>query len=86
MASYFGLCVWLVPFSLFVSLSASDNVLPTMGHEMSGPGGGTASATGGSAEVKGRQGMAKALVDFVRESITDVGRLAGWQGRRREDL
>jgi hypothetical protein len=32
-ASYFGLCVWLVPFSLFVSLSASDNVLPTMGSE-----------------------------------------------------
>ena len=35
-ASYFGLCVWLVPFSLFVSLSASDNVLPTMGSEEPG--------------------------------------------------
>jgi hypothetical protein len=30
-ASYFGLCVWLVPFALFVSLSAGDNILPTMG-------------------------------------------------------
>lgn len=28
-ASFIGICVWLVPFSLFVSLSASDNVLPT---------------------------------------------------------
>ncbi|MCJ1306494.1 erv26 super protein [Agyrium rufum] len=28
-ASFFGLCVWLVPFALFVSLSASDNVLPS---------------------------------------------------------
>ena len=28
-ASYFGICVWLVPFALFVSLSAGDNVLPT---------------------------------------------------------
>eukprot|EP00042_Codosiga_hollandica_P030666 m.179333 g.179333 ORF g.179333 m.179333 type:complete len:272 (-) comp53420_c0_seq7:21-836(-) len=26
---YFTLCVWLVPFALFVSLCANDNVLPT---------------------------------------------------------
>ncbi|KAK4992645.1 erv26 superfamily protein [Elasticomyces elasticus] len=32
-ASFFGLCVWLVPFALFVSLSAGENVLPTMGSE-----------------------------------------------------
>lgn len=28
--SYFTLCVWLVPFALFISLSANDNVLPTV--------------------------------------------------------
>ncbi|XP_043286186.1 protein TEX261 [Venturia canescens] len=27
--AYFTLCLWLVPFSLFVSLSANENVLPT---------------------------------------------------------
>ncbi|XP_062560481.1 protein TEX261 [Armigeres subalbatus] len=27
--AYFTLCLWMVPFSLFVSLSANDNVLPT---------------------------------------------------------
>ncbi|KAG4305672.1 hypothetical protein PORY_001228 [Pneumocystis oryctolagi] len=27
-ASFFGICVWLTPFSLFVSLPAGDNVLP----------------------------------------------------------
>ena len=27
--AFFGLCVWLVPFIYFVSLSASDNTLPT---------------------------------------------------------
>lgn len=27
---YFTLCLWLVPFALFVSLSANDNVLPTV--------------------------------------------------------
>jgi hypothetical protein len=32
-ASYFGMCVWLVPFALFVSLSAGENVLPSMGSE-----------------------------------------------------
>ncbi|XP_069139455.1 protein TEX261-like [Argopecten irradians] len=28
--SYFTLCLWLVPFAFFVSLSANENVLPTM--------------------------------------------------------
>ena len=32
-ASFFGLEVWLVPFALFVSLSAGENVLPSMGSE-----------------------------------------------------
>lgn len=30
MIAYFTLCLWLVPFALFVSLSANDNVLPTV--------------------------------------------------------
>lgn len=28
--AFFTLCLWLVPFALFVSLSANDNVLPTV--------------------------------------------------------
>ncbi|GAA5918237.1 hypothetical protein JCM1841_005323 [Sporobolomyces salmonicolor] len=28
-ATYFAVCVWLVPFYLFLSLSANDNVLPS---------------------------------------------------------
>ncbi|ORY80687.1 transmembrane adaptor Erv26-domain-containing protein [Leucosporidium creatinivorum] len=28
-ATYFGVCVWLCPFFLFLSLSANDNVLPS---------------------------------------------------------
>lgn len=27
-ASFFGICVWLVPFSLFISISANDSSLP----------------------------------------------------------
>lgn len=61
-ASYFGLCVWLVPFSLFVSLSAGDNVLPTMGTEP---------VRGSDGKAK-PQGMVKALVDYVRGAIGDI--------------
>ncbi|KAI9158111.1 transmembrane adaptor Erv26 [Paramyrothecium foliicola] len=66
-ASYFGLCVWLVPFALFVSLSAGDNVLPTMGTEP---------VRGADGKNK-PQGMVKALVDYVRGAI---GSLAGSSG------
>lgn len=70
-ASYFGLCVWLVPFALFVSLSAGDNVLPTMGNEPAHDGSGGA-GYGGKANKP--QGMIKAVVDWARDTI---GELAG---------
>lgn len=74
-ASYFGLCVWLIPFALFVSLSASDNVLPTMGSE-----GASISAAGADASKNRRsQGMAKALVDNIRALMAQVGAMAGWK-------
>jgi hypothetical protein len=72
-ASYFGICVWLVPFSLFVSLSAGDNVLPTMGSEAPG--------MGGSDGRNKRQGMIKVLVDGVLGWIGEVSKMAGWGGR-----
>lgn len=64
--------MWCVPFALFVSLSASDNVLPTMGSEEPGMPG---VAVGGKNR---RQGMVKVIVDTVRESIGELGKLAGW--------
>ncbi|KAM3512544.1 hypothetical protein MY11210_003807 [Beauveria gryllotalpidicola] len=71
-ASYFGLCVWLVPFALFVSLSAGDNVLPTMGTEPARDGGGGGGFAGAKANKP--QGMVKAVVDWARDTI---GELAG---------
>jgi len=73
-ASYFGICVWLVPFALFVSLSASDNILPTMGSEPSSSGGG-----GDGRRSKRSQGMAKALVDTVLSAIGEVGATFGYK-------
>lgn len=32
-AAFFGIQVWLIPFALFVSLSAGEHVLPSMGSE-----------------------------------------------------
>ena len=78
-ASYFGLCVWLVPFALFVSLSASDNVLPTMGNE----GAAASSMSGEGSKSRRGQGMAKALVENVRGAIAEIGALAGY--KRPED-
>lgn len=69
-ASYFGLCVWLVPFALFVSLSANDNVLPTMGSE---------DPRIGSDGKNKRQGMVKALVDSVLGAIGGVFNSVGLQ-------
>ncbi|KAK4156640.1 transmembrane adaptor Erv26 [Chaetomidium leptoderma] len=71
-ASYFGLCVWLVPFSLFVSLSASDNILPTMGSEPS------SSVDTGAAKRRG-QGLAKVLVDNVLGAIGQASAMFGWK-------
>ncbi|KAL4783473.1 transmembrane adaptor Erv26 [Aspergillus varians] len=81
-ASYFGLCVWLVPFALFVSLSAGENVLPTMGSEYAtGEPVPTAGLSRGSLGVDGKnknKGMAKALVDGVREWVSENGELMGF--------
>lgn len=86
-ASYFGLCVWLVPFALFVSLSAGENVLPSMGSEYAtGEHVPTArlSRDGLSADGKVKnKGMAKALVDGVRDWVKENGEVMGfWRGER----
>ncbi|KAI0974592.1 transmembrane adaptor Erv26 [Xylaria arbuscula] len=69
-ASFFGICVWLIPFALFVSLSASDNVLPTIGSEQ------PSHDDGGKNK---RQGMVKVIVDYILSAIGEVSRLAGWK-------
>lgn len=69
-ASYFGLCVWLIPFALFVSLSASDNVLPTIGSEQ---------PSHGSDGKNKRQSIVKVGVDYVLSGIGEVSRMAGWK-------
>jgi hypothetical protein len=70
-ASYFGLCVWVVPFVLFISLSAGENVLPTIGTEDFTGGGGAGVDHGGRSKDK-RQGLVKSLMDSVTGTIGQV--------------
>ena len=72
--------MWLVPFALFVSLSAGDNVLPTMSSEA--PGDVAGMGMGVKEGRKGqRQGMAKALVDGMRTAVGTAGETLGiWKG------
>jgi hypothetical protein len=92
--------VWLVPFALFVSLSAGENVLPSMGSEYAtGEGSSFISAgkepaglsTGGDGNGASRRrqrsgtnaGMAKAMVNGVREWVGETGEVMGfWKGER----
>ncbi|KAJ5585331.1 uncharacterized protein N7459_005131 [Penicillium hispanicum] len=85
-ASYFGLCVWLVPFALFVSLSAGENVLPSMGSEYATGehvSKGLGHGRGPSDSKSKNKGMAKALVDNVRDWARENGEVMGlWRGER----
>lgn len=62
--SFFGLCVWLVPFALFVSLSAHDNLLP---HHIA------------AEEKKKNNGLAKVVVAHMREFVYAASRRMGYE-------
>jgi hypothetical protein len=81
-AGFFGLAVWLVPFALFVALSAGENVLPSMGSEYA-TGEGSSFVSPGREPVKdkvAREGLAKALVNGVREWVGETSAALGWTG------
>lgn len=64
--SFFGICVWFVPFALFVSLSAHDNLLP---HHVES-----------SENVRKKNtGLAKMVVGTVRDQIYSLSRACGYE-------
>lgn len=76
-AAFFGICVWLVPFGLFVSLSAGELVLPTIGSDgriSPGLGGGEKRAQGLVKQVYG------AVRNWVEESMHSLGWSSGTSG------
>lgn len=79
-AAFFGICVWLVPFGLFVSLSAGELVLPTIGSDgRISPG----IPGGGGSDIRA-QGLVKqvyaAVGNWVGESMQALGWSAGSAG------
>ncbi|EWC43918.1 hypothetical protein DRE_01270 [Drechslerella stenobrocha 248] len=79
-SAFFGLCVWLVPFALFVSLSAGENVLP------SSVGGESSAGVVGDGKKKARKGLFKGGIDGIWEWIMETGQALGVTsggGRRR---
>lgn len=83
-ASFFALCVWLVPFSLFVSLSASENVLPSMASEVPAHEFGADGLGGvGGTRSKGK-GMLKALVDGIGGWVGEISQIAGFRRSNKE--
>ncbi|KAL8737342.1 MAG: hypothetical protein Q9181_001759 [Wetmoreana brouardii] len=90
-ASYFGICVWLVPFAMFVSLSASENVLPSMGSEYATGDAVRRSDLAGSLDTtigrkgrRGAKGLVKAAIDGTFEWVGETGQAMGlWRGDKR---
>jgi len=70
-AAFFGLCVWLVPFGLFVSLSAGELVLPTIGSD--------GRISSGDGERKA-QGLVKQVYAALGNWLGDSARALGWRG------
>ena len=87
-----------MPFALFISLSAGENVLPSMGSEYAtGVGSSYISAgaepmsvnggRGGRKRAGTQAGMAKAAVNGVKGWVSETGELLGfWRGERTRPL
>ncbi|PHH56129.1 Protein SVP26 [Ceratocystis fimbriata CBS 114723] len=94
-ASFFGIIIWLVPFCLFISLSANDHVLPTMttsSHITTSPGASIDNNTNnglgiptGMGPAK-RQGIFKAMIDGVRNRASEVMNMGASKRRATRDL
>lgn len=79
-ASFFGICVWLVPFALFVSLSAGDNMLPSISNSTPG----TPSAASHdrpsfefSKSKKRAGGLVKVIFSWIGDKVQPILRTLG---------
>ncbi|CDR39391.1 CYFA0S03e02784g1_1 [Cyberlindnera fabianii] len=73
-ASFFGMLIWFIPFALFVSLSASENVLPHISNDLS--------VSGGYEDSNGKkksQGLAKIVIGRLRDMLYKVSRTFGYE-------
>lgn len=82
-ASFFGICVWFIPFALFVSLSAGENVLPTHFQAKKNEDGNEPQNARG---VRRRaKGLAKIVIDYIREYFYSIGKLFGLKDSKKDE-
>lgn len=76
-SSFFGLCVWFVPFALFVSLSAGDYLLPTTVESKK-----TDEITDGKTPRLKRKtvGLVRVVINSVRGYIFQLAQIFGYKG------
>ncbi|EDO16029.1 hypothetical protein Kpol_1067p1 [Vanderwaltozyma polyspora DSM 70294] len=82
-SSFFGICIWFIPFALFVSLSAGDFVLPSANEEQ------IYSKKSDDETPKLRKkavGLVRVVINGVREYIHSIVQLFGYQGRKKTGL
>ncbi|VVT54175.1 uncharacterized protein SAPINGB_P003944 [Magnusiomyces paraingens] len=72
-ASFLGICVWMIPFALFISLSANDNVLPMTDPALDDTGAASAKARAKST------GLAKVIIGTAYDWIKRVSRALGYE-------
>ena len=84
------MCIWLVPFALFVSLSAGENVLPSMGSEYAtgdthrGPTMSEGLGMANDQRSKKSKGLVKAAIDGTMDWIGESAQLMGfWRSDKR---
>lgn len=77
-ASFFGICVWFIPFALFVSLSAGDYVLPTTTAGNSKK----TDLPAGEEEPRLRKravGLARVVINSLRQYVYSIARVFGYE-------
>ncbi|CCD24007.1 Svp26p NDAI_0C03470 [Naumovozyma dairenensis CBS 421] len=78
-ASFFAICIWFIPFALFVSLSASDYVLPTT-TEMDNKKFDTEADESVTPKLKKRTiGLARVVINGIRKRIYSIARSFGYE-------
>lgn len=85
-ASFLGICVWIVPFALFISLSASDNILPLNSQDEAMMAGSSSAGGGISIDISAAEkakrksaGLAKVIIGTCYDAIKKVARSCGWE-------
>lgn len=77
-ASFFGLCVWFIPFALFVSLSAGDYALPTSTTVNSKKNDDIGSD--GQPKLRKRAvGLVRVVINSIRRYIYNIAREMGYE-------